>query len=61
MLNSNCIIEEVKEKYSEWFEMMGENSPSFMCNILASLLLKERSKVNYLEKRLDHIYKTSQR
>ncbi len=46
----NPIVEEVKEKYSEWLEMAGEDSPALLIDILGSLLLKERSLTDYYKK-----------
>lgn len=46
----NPIVEEVKEKYSEWLEMAGEEAPALLIDILGSLLLKEKSLTDYYKK-----------
>lgn len=49
----NPIIEEIKEKYSEWLEMAGDDSPALLTDILANLLAKEKSLNEYYKKRLN--------
>ena len=56
-----CILEEIRDKYSEYFEMEGDKSPLLMCKILSFLLMKEREKSNHLQKKIDHFYKTTTR
>ena len=61
MYEVQSILDEVTEKYSEWFEMAGDQSPALMCQILGSMLIKEKNKSKYLKRRLDYMYKNSQR
>lgn len=59
MRQSELIIHIVKEKYSEWLEMAGEQSPAckaaLLADILASLLAKEMDEKTYYKQRLDEI------
>lgn len=41
------LIESIKEKYGEWLEMEGSRAPELLNEILACLLIKERSDVEY--------------
>lgn len=52
MKQSQFIIEVVKEKYSEWLDMAGDNSPALLSDILASLLAKEMEEKSYYKERL---------
>ena len=49
-MTSQDIISEVNDKYSEWLEMAGDNSPALLTDILASMLLKERENNELLSK-----------
>ncbi len=51
---NRSIISEINNKYSEWFEMAGENSPDLMIGILSNMLAKEREYNSYLQLRLKH-------
>jgi len=53
-MNKKQLLLEINDKYSEWFEMVGEDSPALMISILSSLLIKEMDHNDYLNKRLDH-------
>lgn len=52
MKGSQFILEVVKEKYSEWLEMAGDDSPALLTDILASLLAKEMDEKSYYKERL---------
>ncbi len=52
MDKQNCILQELIEKYDEWFDMAGDRSPALMINILVNKLIEERSKCDYYEKLL---------
>lgn len=52
MKPSQLVIEIVKEKYSEWLDMAGDNSPALLTDILASLLAKEMDEKSYYKERL---------
>ena len=49
-MNKQQLIQSINNKYSEYFEMEGEKSPSLMIDILAGLLIKERATVEYYKK-----------
>ena len=49
------VINVVKEKYSEWLEMAGDDSQSMLCDILGSLLAKEMDKNFYYQERIKKI------
>lgn len=51
-MTAQQVIAEVEHKYSEWLEMAGEKAPVILNSILATLLVKEREKIEYYEKRL---------
>ena len=53
MNKSQFIIAVVKEKYAEWLEMSGDDSPALLSDILASLLAKEMDKNSYYKNRLE--------
>jgi hypothetical protein len=55
MNKQNCIIQELMEKYGEWLEMAGDQSPALLINILANTLIQERAKIEYYEKLLKTI------
>lgn len=49
------IVEEICEKYEEYFEMMDTNQFQVtLIEILASLLVKERDNNKHMQKRLRH-------
>ncbi len=48
--NATELLNELREKYSEYIEMAGENSPALMNQILASLLFKEIEEKEYYKK-----------
>jgi hypothetical protein len=52
MRQSRFVIEIVQEKYGEWLEMAGDDSPALLCDILASLLAREMDKNDYYIERL---------
>ncbi|HEY3527499.1 MAG TPA: hypothetical protein VGK47_14985 [Nitrososphaeraceae archaeon] len=52
MKGSQFVLDEVKEKYSEWLEMAGDDSPALLTDILASLLAKEMDEKSYYKERL---------
>lgn len=54
-MNSTYLIHDVQEKYGEWLEMYGEQSPYVVQHILADLLIKERENVEYLNNRIKHL------
>jgi hypothetical protein len=54
MMNSNEIIADYYERYSEYHEVLGERFPEFLVSKLAADLAKERSKTAYLE-RVQHV------
>ena len=53
MKESQFILEVVKEKYAEWLEMAGDDSPALLSDILASLLYKEMNDNEYYKNRLE--------
>jgi hypothetical protein len=46
------LIEEIQSKYSEWFEIAGDNSPALLINILTMLLVKANEENDYYKKML---------
>lgn len=48
------IVEEIKEKYYEYLEMM-ENPDSFVIGVMAKEILKLNNYINFLQKRIDHV------
>lgn len=55
MKKSQFIIEVIKEKYGEWLEMAGENSPALLSDILANLLYREMEEKTYYKMRLNQL------
>jgi hypothetical protein len=51
-MDCHQVISDIVNKYGEWLEMAGERSPALMNNILINLLVKEKAKVDFLEKKL---------
>ena len=56
-MNAFEIIHSIEEKYGEWLEAAGDNSPRLVNNILVNLLIQERVKNDFLEKKLKLIEK----
>lgn len=48
--NSAELLNELSSKYGEWLEMAGEGSPVLMNQILANILLRERSEKEFYKK-----------
>jgi len=46
------LIEELLVKYDEYLEMAADKAPLLMIDILSKLVIKERSHIEYLERRL---------
>jgi hypothetical protein len=44
------VLQEIEDRFGEYIEMAGTNSPILIINILARMLLIEREKNEYLEK-----------
>lgn len=55
MMTYNLLLNELDQKYGEWLEMAGDQAPVVLNGILAQLLVKEREKIVYYEKRLKEI------
>jgi hypothetical protein len=47
------LLEELLIRHDEYLEMAGERAPLLMIDILATIVIKERDTVHYLQKRLD--------
>ena len=54
-MTQNELVLELQDKFGEWLEVAGENSPALMIHILSTLLIKEREQTSYLKRRLDHV------
>jgi chaperone required for assembly of F1-ATPase len=60
-MNPDQLIDEITDKWNEYIEMADDKS-AIKCKLLANLLIKERQKNEYLEKRmktLERIYDVS--
>lgn len=57
MKKSQFIVSTITEKYSEWLEMAGDDSPALLSDILASLLVKEMDEKQYYINRLKEFEK----
>lgn len=54
MKNKALLLEEITDKWSEYFEMVGDGlSPNLMINILSGMLLESRSETEYYKRRLN--------
>jgi hypothetical protein len=51
-MKTEQLIMEINSKYGEWLEMAGEKSPLLLNNILINLLLREKDRVDFLEKKI---------
>lgn len=49
-MNENDIISEIQNRFGEWVEMAGEQSPDLMINILCKMVIQEREKNEYYER-----------
>ena len=56
-MNENKVIQDLIEKYGEWFEMAEDQSSALMIKILVKKLIQERTKNEYYEKLLKAISK----
>jgi len=53
-MNSNQILQQTKQDYSEWLEM-SENPDALVSGILAGKIVKLKDHIEYLERRLNHV------
>ena len=53
-MKTNELLDEIMSKYSEWFEVAGEQSPALLVNILCDQVIKSKEMIDYLKKRVDH-------
>lgn len=53
-MNHYQVIAEVNEKYSEWIEELGDDSPGFIISILANQIVNLKNEKDYYKKRVDH-------
>ena len=53
-MNENDIILGIHDKFGEWLEESGDNAPALMIHILAVMLLKEKEKNEFLQRRLSY-------
>lgn len=51
------VIDEVKEYAAEWLEM-SDNPSAMVEGILAKVIIEQISKIEYLQRRLDHVSST---
>lgn len=51
---SDDLVMQVLAKYSEYFEVMGDESADFLIKILANMLADQIEKNEYLERRLKY-------
>lgn len=52
MDNEFKIMQDLIEKYSEWLEMAGDESPALLIKILLKVLTQEKNQNEYLKKLL---------
>lgn len=53
-MTTDEIMNEIKEKYSEWLEYAGEESPALIMKILCYMVMQEREQNNFLKKRVEY-------
>lgn len=46
-MKAQVLIQELTQKYSEWLEMAGDNSPALLIDIMANLLVNEREEKEF--------------
>jgi hypothetical protein len=56
-MKTNELLDEIMVKYSEWFEVAGEQSPALLVNILCNQVIKSKEMIEYLKKRVDNVSK----
>jgi hypothetical protein len=54
-MQAEAIVNEVKEKYSEWIEHAGGRSSEIIITVLAQMLSDERKLNEFYKKRLDYV------
>lgn len=54
MKPKELLFAEIFDKYGEWIEMAGENTPDLMIEILSSMVIKEREKNEFYKLRIDY-------
>jgi hypothetical protein len=52
MTIENDILDGVIDKYGEWIEHAGEESPVLIMHILCTLIKHQKDEIEYLKKRL---------
>lgn len=57
-MKAEQIIQEVKDKSSEWLEM-SQDPNAFIAGILANKIIQLQDHIQYLEKRLNHVSSSS--
>lgn len=58
-INKQSILAEVYEKYGEWLEMAGDDSPVLVIDILCNLLARERESSKYYARRIKDVQSTA--
>jgi hypothetical protein len=54
---TNKVHDEVVEKFGEWLEMAGKQSPALMIDILCKMIEKERELTEYYKVRCENVKK----